>query len=166
MFWPTFPRQILISVSFACFCKLFAYNPSNNTKQPSVLLFNKKYLNHPVWILRTGIPSIINHLKRIQVRLTRFNQNFYCFFVLVLVLLNYTSGYLQFCNFFHFLNVMVKGFLKMYILSFFGHHFLQYFYFITGFCKKINFFQICKLFFQILKVEHQNFPMMYHFSFM
>ena len=48
---------------------------------------------------------------------------------------------------------MVKGLSKMYILSTFI--FLQHFYYMTGFCKKIQFLQICN-FFQILKVEISN----------
>ena len=38
---------------------------------------------------------------------------------------------------------MVKGFSKMYNLSFFGHFFFcKHFYYITGFCKKS--FNFCK----------------------
>ena len=70
-------------------------------------------------------------------------------------------------NFLHIWNGMVKGFPKMYNLSFFGHFFLQTFYYITGFCKKkFKFLQICKFFSQILKVAHKSFPMMYHLSYL
>ena len=125
----------------ACFCKLFAYNPSNNTKRPSVLLFNKKYLNHPVWILRTGIPSIINHLKWRQVRLTRFNQNFYCFLVLVLVFLNYTSGYLKFFIFFSFLKCHGKGLFKnVHFIIFWTSFFFAIFLFYNWILQKKSIF--------------------------
>ena len=39
---------------------------------------------------------------------------------------------------------MVKGFPKMYNLSFFGQFFCKHFYYITGFCKFANFFEDSK----------------------
>ena len=54
----------------------------------------------------------------------------------------------------HIWNGMGKGFLKMYILSFFWH-FLKHFYYITGFCrKKFHFLQICKFFLSYLDIKH------------
>ena len=65
-----------------------------------------------------------------------------------LVFLNYTSGYLKFCNLFCIFEMawsLVKDFSKMYILSYFGHFLLQ---FLLYNC----------IFLRILKVEHLNFP--------
>ena len=70
-------------------------------------------------------------------------------------------------NFLHISNGMVKGFSKMYNLSFFGQiFFCKHFYYKTGFCdKKINFRKFAN-FLQILKVEHKSFLMMYHLSYL
>ena len=60
---------------------------------------------------------------------------------------------------------MVKGFSKMYNLSFFGQ-----FFFANIFTKKLDFaiknsiFVNLQIFLQILKVEHKSFLMMYHLS--
>ena len=70
-------------------------------------------------------------------------------------------------KFMHIWNSMVKGFSKMYNLSFFGQiYFCKHFYYKTGFCD--NKFNWCKFanFGQILKVEHKRFPMMYHLSYL
>ena len=63
---------------------------------------------------------------------------------------------------------MVKGFSKMYNLSFFGQIiFRKHFYNITGFCdKKFNFCKFSIFFLQILKVKHKSFPVMYHLSYL
>ena len=62
-------------------------------------------------------------------------------------------------TFLHIWNGMVKGFLKMYILD----HFFTCLLYSWILQKK---FLFCKFpfFLQIIKVEHKNFPMMYHLS--
>ena len=46
------------------------------------------------------------------------------------------------------------------------YHFFGHFYYITGFCQKKSIFANSQFFFQILKVEHNSFPMMYHLSYL
>ena len=63
-------------------------------------------------------------------------------------------------------NGMVKGFLKMYNLSFFGQFFLQTFLLYNWILQKNSIFANLQIVLQILKVERKSFPMMYHLSYL
>jgi len=75
--------------------------------------------------------------------------------------------FLDFAKFFAYLKWHGQGLFKnVYFFIFWTNFFGKQFYYKTGFCnKKFNF---CKfaIFLQILKVEHNSFPMMYHLSYL
>ena len=64
----------------------------------------------------------------------------------------------------HIWNGIVKGLPIMYFYHSFEDFLSKYFYYQIRYCKNINFCKFVNLFFQILKLEHKSFPMMYHLS--
>ena len=78
--------------------------------------------------------------------------------------LNYTSGYLKFWKFVCIFEMAWSRSFKNVYTIICWTFFCKHFYFKTGFKKELIFADL--LFFQISRVEHKSFPMMYHLSYL